>query len=383
MPSLQSNVVSFAQEWGWPRRYRRRVSRARVLLAAPYSPRGGGMGRMMAYFASEATQMPEFEFSVIETRGGGPALASAWFMVLVAGAIVRSAWAGPTILHVNMAEGMSVFRKGFLLMVARLCGAPVVLHLHASDIESFYNRLLWPFDGLVRVIFRSASRVIVLGAVWQFFLTQRLGVPNGRIRVIPNGVPDTGGVCRRTASDTVSLVFVGNLLPRKGLADLLHALGDPRTARRAWTLSLAGGGSAAAIHALRRSLRLEGQVCVLGWLRRGEITELFRGADIVILPSYHEALPLVLLEAACHGCAIITTTAGAIGEYFTHGKDAMLVSPGDIAALRAAINDLLDDAALRATLGQNARLLYDSAFTMRQMTQSIADIYRDCLRPGA
>ncbi|HTZ71493.1 MAG TPA: glycosyltransferase family 4 protein, partial [Acetobacteraceae bacterium] len=116
-------------------------------------------------------------------------------------------------------------------------------------------------------------------------------------------------------------------------------------------------------------------VAFLGWVDRGGTYDLLRAADALVLPSYHEALPLVLLEAASQGVPIVATNVGAIAEYFISGQDALLVSAGDILALRKAIECLLADGALRNRLSWNARQLYDKQFTIKMFAERLGAVY--------
>jgi glycosyltransferase involved in cell wall biosynthesis len=355
----------------------------RVLLLAPYAPSGGGMGQMMAYLARE--NAPGLRFVKVETRGGGPASASLWPMLKAASRIVRAALAGPAIVHVNVAEGLSVPRKGALLLLARLCRLPVVLHLHAANIIALHARLPAPARLAMALLFRSATVCIVLGSLWAEWLERTLGVKPDRIETLRNGVPPPAATRNATPRDgTFTLVFIGNLLPRKGLPDLIAALADPRLASGNWRLLVAGGGDENALRRLAAEHGIAGRVQFLGWLERGACTALLAAAGALVLPAYHEALPLVLLEAASLGVPVITTPVGAIADYFADGETALLVPPGDTAALAGALARVMQDQVLAARLSRNGRALYERCFTMAAFSARLREIYqRHCLRPAA
>jgi glycosyltransferase involved in cell wall biosynthesis len=361
----------------------RDAARARhVLLLAPYAPSGGGMGRMMAYLA-EHPAADGTRFSMIETRGARgaifavfPCLRAAWHIA----ACARGG--GETILHVNMAEGSSVFRKGAMLWWGSVLGLPTVLHLHAADIIGWYRRMPAPIRAWTRAAFRRADVCVTLGRLWQDWLQDELGVEAARIEILPNGVPRPTVIPFRAPPPRCTLVFLGNLLPRKGLSDLIAALASDALRGREWELIVAGGGDAAPFRRQAEAAGLSARIRFAGWLGRADATALLARATMLILPSYHEGLPLVLLEAASLGVPAIASLSGAIPDVFTHGDTALLVPAGDIRALSASIQRLIDNPPLRAAMGSRARALYEQSLSIDIFRCRLLGIYARHCAPG-
>jgi glycosyltransferase involved in cell wall biosynthesis len=114
-------------------------------------------------------------------------------------------------------------------------------------------------------------------------------------------------------------------------------------------VALAGPGHPPAIDAAG------GRVRALGWLDRDAVAAALDEADIMVLPSVSEGLPVALLEARAHGTAVVATRVGGIPEAITDGVDGVLVAPRDPAALARAIAQLASDPARRARLARAAR----------------------------
>ncbi len=353
-----------------------------VLLIAPYAPRGGGMGRIMVYLA-EQPSTDGIVFEMVESRGGGAAIASLWPLARAARRVRQCAGqSGKVIVHLNMAEGSSVWRKGLLLLLSNRLGLTTVLHLHAADIQTFYDRLPALAQSWVRHVFQRATVCIVLGQPWATWLQACLQVDRCRIEILRNGVPVPPVFPFTTRRGPMLLVFLGNLLPRKGLTDLLTALANQTLQNRDWELVVAGGGDASSMQVRARGLGLEGRVRFTGWLDRPATLALLARAFMLILPSHHEGLPLVLLEAASVGCPIVTTPVGAIPEVFADEEHALFVAPGDTDALAGTIGRLMDNPALRAKIARNARYLFQSSLTISVFRSRIAEIYqRHCTGP--
>jgi glycosyltransferase involved in cell wall biosynthesis len=94
---------------------------------------------------------------------------------------------------------------------------------------------------------------------------------------------------------------------------------------------------------------------LLGWVTGENKEALLSTASIFVLPSYYEGLPMSVLEAMAWGVPVITTPVGGIPEVVRHGEEGVIVQPGDIVGLTAALRQLLDDESLRQRLGANGR----------------------------
>jgi glycosyltransferase involved in cell wall biosynthesis len=351
---------------------------------APYTPRGGGIGRMMTYLAEHQAD-DSVDFVAIESRGGSSAALSIGPFLRAGWRIAREAAASrDTILHINMAEGGSVFRKGLLLLWGRRLGLPTVLHLHAAAIVEFYDRVPAPVRTWIRSVFGSADVCVVLGETWRSWLQDDLGVAARRIVILPNGVPRPGVVAFRSSAKRPVLVFLGNLQPRKGLPDLIAALATAALKARDWDLVVAGGGDATSLRRMAMDAGIGERVRFVGWLGPADTMALLARAAMLILPSYREGLPLVLLEAASLGIPAVAAISGAIPEVFTPDETALLVEAGDITGLARSIGRLIDDPALRDRIGQNARALYDRSLSIGMFRQRMIGIYdAHCRRPIA
>ncbi len=352
---------------------------ARVrLIAAPQGQAGGGMGRVTAYLVQEQAGRGDLApLEALESRGSGAAVFSAFAVARAAARVAGLAVRGrASVLHLNVAERGSVVRKGVLLAVARLFGVPVVLHLHAAQIVAFHAALPGPVRALVGLMFRSAQMVVVLGEPWRLWVAS-LGVPGERIRVLRNGVPRLSGWRARGAGAPFRLLFLGNLFARKGIADLLAALArlGPRDAP--CTLVVAGGGDVAGHEALAEALGIGGRVRFAGWVDQAGAAACLAEADALVLPSYDEGLPLVILEALSLGVPVVCTPVGAIGEVLADGDTALLVPPGDVAALAGALRRLAGDTALAARLSERGRTLYEREFTLPVFAERVAALHAE------
>ena len=173
----------------------------------------------------------------------------------------------------------------------------------------------------------------------------------------------------RDAGDPVRFVSVGRAVEKKGFDDLLNALaalpGDLN-----WRFVHIGGGEMLkGLQAQAEALGLAGRIEWRGALAQDGVIAALRDADSFVLPSKQaengdrDGLPNVVMEAASQGLAIVATDFAGIPEFIRHGTDGLLVAPGDIAALTAALAALAGDPERRAALGNAAHARLHSDFS--------------------
>ncbi len=349
-----------------------------VFLACPYGQVGGGMGSIMAYLASlERDPSGRFDLKPLESRGGGHIALSPVYLVAAVGRIFREAALGRlAVVHLNLAERGSVYRKAALLAGTKAAGGRVLLHLHAAQIRQFHDSMNGTGKRLLRWMFRSADHVVVLGEVWRAWVASTFDVKPGRISVVYNGVPATQSTSRGVPADgRFRLLFVGNLLERKGVADLLRACALPVMLEKDIELTMAGGGPVETYRQMAADLGIGHRVRFTGWVSQDAARTLMVGSDALILPAYDEGLPLVILEALASRTPVICTAVGSIPEVLADGYSALFVTPGNTAEIANSIVRLIDQPALRQSLAENGAILYERLFTMDAFVRSISAIY--------
>ena len=278
------------------------------------------------------------------------------------------------LVHVQTASRASFWRKSVVCLLARLAGRPYVVHVHGGEFMKFYQEESRPLtQRWIRHTLARAALVIALSEQWRERLLAI--APAARIEVLPNGValPDLQG---RRRGQKPALLFVGDLIQAKGLHDLLRAFG--RIAPRFPQLELicAGGKPPAEMTRLVAELGLQERVVCPGWLGPERLrTELGR-ATVFALPSYAEGMPMALLEAMSWGLPVIATPVGGVPQVVEDGVNGLLVAPGNIDALAAALARLLDEPALRESLGTAARRTIETRFSLATALERLGELYR-------
>ena len=321
---------------------------------------GGGIGRLVSYVL--ATDGGRLRHSVCDTRGSKWRPLGSSFR-LVAAMMAMALSASDTVQHLHIAGRGSTLRKLILGCWANMLGRPYVLHLHDYDYAADLDRRpAWQQRAIGR-LFTRAAQVIVLGQRDAATVTGRLGVDPSRVVVLRNCVPDPGRR-QRPGSAGTRILFLGRLSARKGVPELVEALARPELRDKPWTAVLAGDGEVDETRRTLARLGLSDKVRLPGWVDAAAAQKLRDESDILVLPSHAEGFAMSVLEGLAQGMAVVTTRVGAHDEVLEDEVNCLLVPPGDVTALAAALRRLIDDEGLRSRLGQAARRLYETDFSM-------------------
>lgn len=202
-----------------------------------------------------------------------------------------------------------------------------------------------------RAALRSARAVIATSPSTARILAEDYAVPTAAIVVAVPGV-DRPAIRDKKPSDTLRLLAVGAISPRKGYDVLVQALAE--LTDRDWTLTIAGAldrnaSCARDLEAQIAALGLVQRVDLAGSVSREALDELYGSADAFVLASRFEGYGMAYIEAVAHGLPVIGTTAGAIPETLPHGV-AILVPPDDVAALHNALRKMISEPDVRQQL---------------------------------
>lgn len=288
------------------------------------------------------------------------------------------------IVHTHTSKGGVVGR-----WAARMAGIPVIVHtVHGF---SFHERSPRPVKLVYGALERFAARacdlvVTVSEELRDVALAAGIGTPD-RVVAIPNGVGTERVRTTRTRDETrtglglaaedLVAVTPGRLSEQKGHAVLFEALGGLGEPPELTVLCPGEGPDREALEEQVARLGLGERVRFLGF--RDDIGDLLGAADMVVLPSLWEGLSIALLEAMAAGRPIVTTAIPSNREVSREGACAVLVPPGDPAALRDAVLRLAADPEARRELGTEARLVFEKHYTREAMTGAYLDRYRALL----
>jgi glycosyltransferase involved in cell wall biosynthesis len=209
------------------------------------------------------------------------------------------------------------------------------------------------------------------------------GFQSKKIVVIPNGVDaDRFKPARPQAGPRKRIVYAGHLTATKGVDVLIDAFFLLKREQADLVLDMFGSGP------LRDSLRdkavslgLAGDVIFHGSVP--DIEHRLSSACVFVQPSLVEGMSNVILEAMAAGLPVVATTTGAAPEIIQDGVNGLLVSPGSVDQLYAAVARLLSDEALAERIGRKARALIEASYSIETVAGMYAALYQQLLEPAA
>ncbi|MCC7035508.1 MAG: glycosyltransferase family 4 protein [Acidobacteria bacterium] len=279
--------------------------------------------------------------------------------------------------HDVVHERNGLYNAG-VAMACRRLGLPFVLFFDADQIaeHDFMGRpvtglLRWRARQLLRYNLRTARCVICVSDPARAGLLDRWRVPPEKVVVLPNGVdterfqpaPDLQPVVRAELGVEPGpvVIFVGNFYEWHDIDTLLDAFAGVLRALPGARLLLVGDGPTRdAMQRRASALGLDGATRFVGAVPHAAVPRLIAAADVAVAPvppmSCESWLsPMKLFEYMASGVAIVATRAGQLAAVVQDDGNGLLVPPGDAPAMGAAIIRLLEDPALRARLGTQAR----------------------------
>jgi glycosyltransferase involved in cell wall biosynthesis len=355
-------------------RMRKRKTTTNIMI---WSASRGGMRSVVEYYIRDGFVKEHNITLICSYVDGGFVLRQfvlIWALVVYIWALITRKVA---IVHCHAAMRGSFWRKSLFAIIARAFGIPTLFHLHGSEMKSFYaNQSRWVQRMISRQL-EQASRVIVLSDSWKAFVLSI--APRSRPIVVPNYVqiPHAPTAIRKS---TINLLFLGLVGQRKGVFDLLKAFAGARARHPNLRLVIGGDGQVAEAAKMARELQIADAVTFAGWVDGTAKTALLETADIYLLPSHNEGLPVSVLEAMAYRLPVITTPVGGIPELITDGVEGRLVTPGDVFALENTIRELAEDSATRRRFGQAGYERVSNYYSEAVVLPLISRIYADVIR---
>jgi glycosyltransferase involved in cell wall biosynthesis len=225
-----------------------------------------------------------------------------------------------------------------------------------------------------------ASRLITVSEFdRRLALDARIAAPD-RIVTVHNGMPDVPPSLRADPARTPPrIVMVARFEPQKDHATLIHALAG--LTQLPWELDLVGEGPGMpAMERLAGELGVGERIRFLG--QRMDVPRLLADAQVAVLITNWEGLPLSILEAMRAGLPVVASDVGGIGETIHDGQTGHLVTRGAVEQVRERLGRLLADAALRTAFGAAGRAFYERQFTLEHCVSRTLAVYESVIEAG-
>lgn len=288
--------------------------------------------------------------------------------------------------HIHSADsafsGTTVF-----MLAARLAGTKILLHMHGTDWDLFYTGASGFKKFCIRAGLWLPQLTIVLYRLWAENI--RNIHPSQNVRVVRNLIhrtapPDPPAIFQLRdriglAQNDFVVLSVGTVGRRKGSFDIVLAAAGAASKDATLKFVLVGGeelpGEMQELKELIHGHDLASRVILTGETARENIPLFLGLADVFVLPSFVEGMPMAIIEAMRQGIPVISTRVGGIPEMLDEGQSGLLIHPGAPEEIIQAVMLLKNDSELRRKLSEGARKAFDEKFEFSAGIQEIMSLY--------
>ena len=351
--------------------------RLRVLMVGTSLQTKGGISSVVrGYLGSDLTK--HFEVFYVPTHSNG----SKWVKTKAAlKGYLRFLYLllrrKPDIVHIHAASRASFFRKLPMVVLSKLARSKIVYHHHGGGFMIFYNKESgYVLRAIIRWLLRIPEVIVALSEQWRENLHSI--DPNLPIIVLPNPAPVPDFAPKRTKS-RIQILFMGRLGHGKGIHDLLEAARILLLKGTSFHIILCGDGNLSYWARKSAELGVAESVEIRGWISGEAKKRAFSEADIYVLPSHNEGLPMSILEAMAYGLPIVTTPVGGIPDAVVDSINGFLLPPGAPDILAARLRTLIANKSLREKMGYASREIVKERFGLSKVINSLEKLYSNLM----
>ena len=279
-----------------------------------------------------------------------------------------------SLVHIHTASRASFYRKSILAIISKAFKRKIIMHVHGAEFNIFYHqesgRLLKLY---IRSVLGLSDRIIALSNKWAQDLAKIVG-DKVNIQVIFNGIEEMHQVPDLRQKQYITILFMGRIGKRKGVYDLIEAVYPLMIENPNIKVILAGDGEVEHVRSVVQSKGLANSFIIPGWIEEKE--KYYTQADIFVLPSYNEGLPMSILEACSYGIPVVSSNVGGIPEVLDQEYQELLVEPGDVVNLRRLLNELILNSDKRQTYGQRGKQIIRDKFNIKKIVTEVENLYQ-------
>ena len=362
-----------------------------VLVVGPVPPPYGGIASVIEDIAnSELSQ--DYVFEIFDRSGVFPP----WAEGLIGKNLFRAkrflrffkkVQSGRYhFVHIHSSDPVFLGTTIFMLL-SRLAGVKILLHVHGTDWTSFYSEAPLFKKFYTRIGLELPTKIVVLYQLWIDKIKELR--PDADIRILKNFVhdrnpPDTEEIetARQSlglAKENFVVLTVGSVGKNKGSFEILKAVPKVISQDNSIRFVLLGGeekpGNMAQLTSIVKEEKLGAWVQLTGELEREKIPAFLGLADIFLLPSFWEGMPVTIIEAMRSGLPIISTPVAGIPDMIENGVSGLLINPGAPDEIAEAVLLLKRDKVLRKRLAEGGKLTFEQKFEFSRGIKEIRDVY--------
>lgn len=286
----------------------------------------------------------------------------------------------PDLVHIHSSFGGSFYRKLPFVYMASIFNIPVINHIHGSEIANLYINASKKKKKLVENCFDKCRYLVVLSEEWKKNLEV---VKTKTPKIVIENYSTIHKEClkRKNHQDKI-ILFLGFITELKGCFNIPDIAKKVIEQNANVKFILAGSGEIEKLQDILEEKGISQYFSFPGWVRKEEKENLLKNADIFLLPSYTEAMPMSILEAMGYGLPIVTTNVGGIPQLVEDGKNGYMTEPGNIDGFVKAILKLFGNDELIYDMGKEGIEKACEKYSLEKHLEKVCTLYENILGEG-
>jgi len=280
------------------------------------------------------------------------------------------------IVHIHSGFKGSFYRKSVFVLFSFIFRKKIILHIHSGEFDEFYRKGSFLRKSFIKLVLSIPQVIMVVSPSLKNKIKKITPSPD-KLRLVMNPVRIHQNIEEKVhgKDNQTRILFMGRINEKKGVYDLIKAGEKIIPCKKNILFVLCGNGEIAKAKqmivdkGIQRYFKIPGKV--------DDKEKYYSEADIFVLPSYYEGIPVSILEAASYALPIIATSVGGIPEVIKDGKNGLLFEPGDVEDLSGLILKLIDSPNERKRMGKQAYDLVNEKFNINLISQQLESIYRN------
>ncbi|WP_177208968.1 glycosyltransferase family 4 protein [Bizionia echini] len=278
------------------------------------------------------------------------------------------------IIHFHSASNGSFYRKSILFIIAKfIFSKKCVFQIHGGHFYAFFKKRKW-IGAYVSFVFSKLDGIIFLVKEQRSQFIEELSLNN---TYLINNIIDFREYEAQKENTTIKLLFLGKITPAKGIFDLVDSVKENKDYLLGKIQIIVGGsGDDIKLKDLIKTNGLENIILFRGWLKGSSKVNAYKESDIIILPSYTEAMPMSILEGMSYSMPVIATPVGSIPEFVQNNQNGILIQIKNKKAILEAIDYYIKNSDKIIDHGKKSYEISKNYFPDIFM-QKISNIYMD------
>lgn len=280
----------------------------------------------------------------------------------------------PALVHIHSSFGGSFYRKLPFIYMSSWFKIPIINHIHGSAISELYTDASQKKKRMVEKCFDKCQYLVVLSEEWK-----------EKIKVIKTDTPTVviqnystihKECIRKKKNEMKNVLFLGFITKLKGCFDIPQIAEKVIEQNKKIKFILAGTGEVEKLQEVLKKKNLEKYFVFPGWVKMEEKQKLLKNADIFLLPSYTEAMPMSILEAMGYGLPIVASDVGGIPQLVEKNKNGFMARPGEINKFAEAILKIIEDEKLAFDMGKASMEKAYNQYSLEKHIDKVSKLYK-------